>query len=116
MNRILILAAMLSFPFAAHAAKPIGIESRGMQVKAVAQSEGYMKRGSGQRLTYQNLSPRKVKVFITAKGSGALPGLKQTGRHDVADATFSIRHEPDGEIFKGKKQAGRVFQPLLQME
>jgi hypothetical protein len=115
MNRILVLLALIAAPFTAHAGGfkgIIGIESPYKQLKAMAQKQGLMQKGSGERLilkTVQKPAGLGQEGTIEARitGRGGMTGMQKGSV--VAVGTFKMVQEVDGQIVKDAPFAMRYY-------
>jgi len=112
MKRFLVVLALLAAPFSAHAAgRIIGIASPYSQVKEMAQKQGLMKKGSGERLYLKVVKqPSRAQaglIAATVKGIGGMTGTQKNVT--LAVGRFKVAQEVDGRIVSNGKFAIRTF-------
>jgi hypothetical protein len=117
MKRFLALVAVLAVPFTAHAAGDhvphplLPFASPRQQLKARAQEQGLMKKGSGERLYIKTITKVKVDkpglIEATIKGKGGMTGAQNVV---LADGKFKVFDGVDGETVEGGKFDIRMFE------
>ena len=109
-----ILAMLIAIPFTAHAAKGIHpglvMASTYKQLKSIAQNQGFMQKGSGERL-YQKVVKKAsfskkgtIEARITGRGgfTGAQKGVT------LATGTFKVAQGIEGQAITSGK-FGRIY-------
>jgi hypothetical protein len=100
MKRFIIALALLAAPFTASAAGLLPFESPYQQLKTMAQNQGLMQKGSGQRLYkkfVQKPAPGKPGLIAaTIKGTGGMTGRMKNVT--IASGQFKVTNVVDGDI------------------
>jgi hypothetical protein len=111
MKRFLVALALLAAPFTASAAGLLPFQSPYKQLKSMAQSQGMMQKGSGQRLylkyVQKPVAGKPGVIAATIKGTGGMTGnLKNV---TVASGNFNVVSIVDGLEVQDGKFAPRMY-------
>lgn len=116
MKRIFaILALLIAVPFTAQAAGKIHpglvMASPYKQLKSIAQSEGFMKKGSGQRLYLKVIKQptmgKSGKIEARITGRGGFTGMQKGAT--LAEGTFKVAQGIEGRAITGGKFNMRYY-------
>jgi hypothetical protein len=112
MKKLIAMLSLIALPSMAHA-RPlmgIGIASPRLQITQMAQKQGLMLPGSGERLYLRETKASglgKVGTYVaTIKGTGGITGAQKNVR--LASGTFQFVQQVDGQMVKSGRFA--VFQ------
>jgi hypothetical protein len=111
MKKLIALLALLTLPALAHANGeiPRGMASPYVQIKEMAQKQGLMKKGSGQRLYLKAPKVGAKQGVIEAKITG-IGGMTGTEKNvTLATGSFKFVQEADGRVVEGGEFAKREF-------
>jgi hypothetical protein len=113
MKKLIAILSLIALPSMAHAIRPpiIGMASPRLQITQMAQQQGLMKAGSGQRLYLKEKMAgglgRTGTYTATIKGIGGITGAQKNVT--LATGTFKFVQEVDGQMVKNGKFNVREF-------